>query len=260
MKNADLILLKKRLEEIKEMGWIANQRPGNDGGVGNTLEDLLGVAENNLQLPDFGKWELKSQRATTGSLLTLFHLEPEPRNARIIPKILLPQYGWKHLEAGRKYPSTERSFRQTIHTQSYSDRGFHVNIDYKQKIVYIDFNFSMIEEHHKDWRLFVENGVGTEDIRPNPFWKFDTLESKLHTKLKNLMYVRANTKVMNGIESFKYEEFAAYMNPSIERFLQLMEDGYIYVDFDARTGHNHGTKFRIRPNRKNDLYAEHISV
>ena len=86
MRERDLDLLRIRLQEIKEMGWIRNQRPGNAGGVGNTLEDLLDVAENNLQLPDFGDWELKSQRAETGSLLTLFHCEPKPRNARIVPK------------------------------------------------------------------------------------------------------------------------------------------------------------------------------
>lgn len=63
MRDQELELLRIRLQEIKEMGWIKNRRPGNAGGVGNTLEDLLDVAENNLQLPDFGNWELKSQRA-----------------------------------------------------------------------------------------------------------------------------------------------------------------------------------------------------
>lgn len=48
MREYDLDLLKVRLQEIKEMGWIQNQRPRNAGGVGNTLEDLLGVEENNL--------------------------------------------------------------------------------------------------------------------------------------------------------------------------------------------------------------------
>ena len=27
-----------------------------------------------------------------------------------------------------------------------------------------------------------------------------------------------------------------------------MEKGYYVVDFDARTGHNHGTKFRLKQN------------
>ena len=50
------------------------------------------------------------------------------------------------------------------------------------------------------------------------------------------------------------------MQPTLERFLRLVEDGSIYVDFDARTGHNHGTKIRIRPARKIDLYDIHIEV
>jgi hypothetical protein len=42
--------------------------------VGNTLEDLLGIVENNLPTPDIEGWELKCQRLVTSSLLTLFHM------------------------------------------------------------------------------------------------------------------------------------------------------------------------------------------
>ena len=31
-----------------------------------------------------------------------------------------------------------------------------------------------------------------------------------------------------------------------EKFIEAIRAGKVYVDFDARTGHNHGTKFRIR--------------
>lgn len=59
--------------EIRQMGWIRNARPGNVGGIGNTLEDLLGIKENNLPIPNASEWELKCQRANTTSLTTLFH-------------------------------------------------------------------------------------------------------------------------------------------------------------------------------------------
>lgn len=242
------------------MGWVQNRRPGNAGGVGNTLEDLLDVDENNLQLPDFGEWELKSQRATTTSLLTLFHTEPKPRGARIVPQILLQQYGWPHQEAGTKYPLNERSFRQTITTTGYSDRGFKVNIDDHNECIFIDFDFDCIDDRHSKWREFVRNGVGTGDVTPNPFWTFEEIEDKLRTKLNNLMYVRADVKRENGVEYFRYNNIEAYIDPTIERFLDLLNDGLIYVDFDARTGHNHGTKFRIRPAYKTALYQESIIV
>lgn len=37
---------------------------------------------------------------------------------------------------------------------------------------------------------------------------------------------------------------------TVEKFAEALEDGYMYVDFDARTGHNHGTKFRVKVNSK----------
>ncbi len=260
MRDDDLNLLRDKLEEIKGMGWIRNQRPGNAGGVGNTLEDLLDVAENNLQLPDFGDWELKSQRADTGSLLTLFHTEPQPRSAKIVPQILLLKYGWPHQEAGTTYPSNERSFRQTINATACSDRGFRVNVDYDSRTVFVNFNYSRIDDRHDEWRAGVKSRIGTGDIHPNPFWSFRDIEEKLSSKLNNLMYVRADRKTVGGEEFFKYNQIEAYVDPTLDRFLSLMEDGVIYVDFDARTGHNHGTKFRIRPSSKTDLYQQHIIV
>jgi len=37
-----------RLEEIALMGWVPNVRPGNHGGIGNTLEQLLCIEEKCL--------------------------------------------------------------------------------------------------------------------------------------------------------------------------------------------------------------------
>lgn len=260
MREHDLALLRSRLQEIKEMGWVKNRRPGNAGGVGNTLEDLLDVAENNHQLPDFGDWELKSQRAETGSLLTLFHSEPNPRNARIVPKILLPLYGWPHQNASTLYPRNERSFRQTINATSCSDRGFKVNIDRSAKYIFISFDYSMIDKRHAEWRRFIRDGIGTGDIDPNPYWTFSDISQKLSTKLNNLMYVKAETRYISDDEYFKYNELEAYVDPTLEKFLDLVDAGSIYIDFDARTGHNHGTKFRIRPASKTNLYQHHIII
>jgi len=78
-----------KLKEITEMGWIRNARPGNAGGVGNTLEDLLGIKESNLPIPNAAEWELKCQRIGRGSLTTLFHMEPSPRTFRFVPNVFL---------------------------------------------------------------------------------------------------------------------------------------------------------------------------
>ena len=74
------------------------------------------------------------------------------------------------------------------------------------------------------------------------------------------MYVKAETRHISGHECFKYNEIEAYVEPIPDRFLDLIEAGAIYVDLDARTVHNHETKFRIRPEAKTDLYQQHIIV
>jgi hypothetical protein len=107
----------EKLKSIRDLGFILNARQGNHGGIGNTLEDLLEIKENNLPIPNAAEWELKTQRIGTSSLTTLFHLEPSPQALKFVPSLLLPKYGWPHQEAGLKYPTTEMSFRQTIHQQ-----------------------------------------------------------------------------------------------------------------------------------------------
>lgn len=104
----------KRLREISAIGWVPNARHGNHGGIGNTLEDLLEIEENNLPIANASEWELKTQRLTTNSLTTLFHTEPSPTALKFVPAILLPEFGWPHQEANKKYLANEMSFRQTI--------------------------------------------------------------------------------------------------------------------------------------------------
>jgi hypothetical protein len=45
-------------------------------------------------------------------------------------------------------------------------------------------------------------------------------------------------------------------NVDKEKFIEAIEQGIVYVDFDARSGHNHGTKFRIKSKDIPMLYAE----
>jgi len=43
---------------------------------------------------------------------------------------------------------------------------------------------------------------------------------------------------------------------NFQGFLKQLEEGNILIDFDARTGHNHGTKFRLRQNYLPELYEK----
>lgn len=244
------------LKEIKSRGWIPNARPGNAGGVGNTLEDLLGIEENNLPIPNASEWELKCQRAETSALTTLFHMEPSPRALKFVPNILLPKYGWKHELAGTKYPPDEMSFRQTIHGRERSDRGFMVEIDKNNRKVLISFDASKVDPRHSEWLDSVKKHVGLGELNPQPYWGFADLEHKAGTKLLNTFYVQAEVRKEGDKEFFYYNRILILRGFSIDNFIQALVEGNVLVDFDARTGHNHGTKFRLRQNARPKLYSD----
>lgn len=252
--------LVEELRKIRDMGWIPNARSGNAGGVGNTLEDLLGIEENNLPIPNAAEWELKCQRANTTSLVTLFHNEPSPRAFKFVPQVLLPLYGWQHQKAGREYGVDEMSFRQTISGHQRSDRGFMVVVDRPQRKVIISFDASMVDPRHRDWLASVDTRVGLDELNPQPYWGFDDLRNKAGTKLLNCFCVQADAKREKGREFFRYSNIVILQGFHFEGLLSGIEEGYVFVDFDARTGHNHGTKFRLRRDKLPLLYSQRTEV
>lgn len=241
--KSDLIA---RLKDISAAGFVPNARKGNHGGIGNTLEELLGIEENNLPIPNAAEWELKTQRLGTSSLTTLFHIEPSPRAVRFVPKVLLPKYGWRHQEAGKKYDDNEMSFRQTIHGMSRSDRGFGVLIDRGQRKILISFDSRSVDSRHEAWLEQVRHRIGLAELDPQPYWGFDDLSHKAGTKLLNTFYVLAEVKIERKQEYYHYKKVMMLERMNFEGFLRALEEGKLLIDFDARTGHNHGTKFRLR--------------
>jgi hypothetical protein len=104
----------KTIQKIFNDGWHKSVKrtidKRNDGAVGNTLESLLGIKENNLPLPNAREWELKGQRKHTTSLVTLKHIEPSPTGAKIVSSILLPLYGGSTRKLAKNIPKRKRVF------------------------------------------------------------------------------------------------------------------------------------------------------
>jgi hypothetical protein len=248
---------------IANNGWhksVKNSKDTrNDGAVGNTLEQLLGIDENNLPIPNAREWELKGQRLHTSSLVTLKHMEPSPTATRIVSRLLLPKYGWKHKQAGKKYPDDEMSFRSTTGAISYTNRGFRIIVDRENKKVRFVFDYSKADasdEKIKPWLADVENRIGTGPLNPEPYWGFEDLKFAVGTKLKNCFYVIAESKLIDKHEYFRYDSLYMLSDFSFDKFLSCLEEGVVLIDFDARTKHNHGTKFRLKQGSWNKVYNE----
>jgi len=165
-------------------------------------------------------------------------------------------FSWAHQEGGKKYPKGEMSFRQTIHGNACSDRGFKVIIDRKEKKILVSFNLKCVDKKHKAWLKNVKKRVGLNELNPQPCWGFDDLEYKAGTKLPNTFYVQAEVEIRRKKEFYHYTKVVMLQKFSFEGFLKALEEGKILVDFDARTGHNHGTKFRMKQDCLPMLYQK----
>jgi len=228
--------LKNRLLEIKEMGFIKTHRKGQTG-IGKTLEDLLGIKENNVPGPNaLGFIELKTIRKDARSMLTLFTLAPSP------PKInsnLLEKYGYLSPHSNKKilHTTVNGIGFNTIKRES----GFKVEVD-------ID-RLNLV--HFKD-------GIVA-------YWDEERLRGAFERKLKHLIIVKVETKDKEENEQFWYNE-GYYLNGfSFENFKKLIKEGIILIDIrigqysDGRT-HDHGTAFRIFLNKLDLCYQKREKI
>ena len=176
--------LKKQLEEIKEKGFIKTHR-FHDNGIGKTLEDLLGIKENNFRLPDVGDIELKAKRIDSDSMLTIATKSPEPRGAN---KVLFEKY---------KYRDKEGAFN--LHSTIYGSR--------KNKQ-----SFQVIFE---DAKLLLKNKKNIE-----VYWPVSIFDDVLKAKSDKILLVFAETKgeKKSPNEKFYYTEAYLLSNLNIKKF------------------------------------------
>lgn len=243
--------------------WHNGTRPGNDGNQGNTLEDLLGVEENNLSLPDFGEVEIKTQKKESASLVTLFHFDPFPRPAAV-PN-LLKALGWKHQHAGGKYADNEMSFRSTTPSNRFTNRGFRIFIDDSRinfkfdpaQVATTDTDATGTYSNYGEWLEDVENRTNPnyKDFMP-VYWEVEDFAKKCVEKLDHTLFVRCKTRKVNDVKQFLFDEAFLQKGFEYKNLVQLFDEGKLFIDFDARTGHNHGTKLRVHKDSIPALFKE----
>ena len=123
----NLKTLKKELQKIKKQGFVKSHRVG-DTGIGKTLEDLLGIKENNIPLHDISDVaELKAYRRDATSMLTLFTLEPLPEGGDR-DRLLLDNFGYSKRDNQRS-----KELHSTLSCRRYNNQGLKLSVE-KDKI------------------------------------------------------------------------------------------------------------------------------
>jgi len=235
MEYADFL---RRIKQIEQMDYVESHRTGSTG-IGKTLEDLLGITENNIAGPDFETYELKSARKDSVSMLTLFTKAPMPRGAN---KKLLDVFGYLQRKIQRDYRQLSLSGEKIDESKiPIEDKELHVTVDS------IKPNSVGLKLEIRDNRLYIENVQGVEAYYDN-----DTLKEAFEKKYHKLIYVLADHKKEKGKEYFWFNEAYLLDGFSFERFSELVKEGKLKVDL--RMGHyqngrlhDHGTGFRILP-------------
>lgn len=219
----------REYRKICQIGWIKTHRSG-PTGIGKTLEDLLGIVENNIDGPDFGDYELKSCRLNSNSMLTMFTRSPQPAKSNTYLRL---KYGY----CSGAYDNDEKVLHATLSANRFTpvaNTGHSLKIScYPQGI-------------------YIESEEGVENI----YWSREALKTCFEKKYKNkFVYAKAFSRGEGKTEEFKFINAYEVSGFNYESFIKLLEAGKIYVDLRIGQYHNgpnkgkthdHGTGFRIK--------------
>ncbi len=238
-----------RFRAVKNMGYIPSHRTS-DTGIGKTFEDCVGVVENNINAPDLFGFEIKAHREKSSSYVTLFTKKPSfPYNAN----------GILNTKFGTPYPNNPAL--NSLHTSIFADRGN----TYAGK-----YSFQLcVDKNAKQILIQVSDLDSGKILDKSGGYTFAEIEEVLNNKLENLFYVSVKNKKEDGDEQFLFHKADIYMRPSIDRFIELLQNGKIM--YDIRIGsyksgknygksHDHGSGFRILPQSLGELFTYHEEV
>jgi hypothetical protein len=263
--------LTSKMREISGK-WHKSIAQGNQA-AGRTLEKLLDVNENNISLPDYGTIEIKTKLLSKeddleNGLITLFSKEPKPRAS--IGKKLVNAIGYKHENAGVKYPETELALFQTIRTTDFTNRGLKIEVTEDKLNLIFDPNKVIRSDPDNsgagsyktlgDWVDNVEKRTNPhyKNIMPIYYEKKD-LEKQFYKKLNNTFYCLCRSKKVEGTKFFRYLQ-GFILKDLLQEKLDIMHKKGFCVDIRARSGKNHGTAIRMMKENLFELFTSSATI
>ena len=221
----DLNEFKIKFKEIREHGFYKSLRSG-PTGVGHTLEQYLGLTENNIAVPDLGAVELKAHRDNVTSLITLFTFN---RKAWVM----------QPLSAIRAYGTPDQNGRLGLYftmSQQPNSAGLFLTVT--------------------DEVVSVQHTSGKTLVR----WFTRDLSAQFHAKMPALILVTARTEIRGDTEYFNYYRARLLTGTSPTLIADQIRRGNILIDLrlhDAIThARNHGTGFRASEGSLDELFSK----
>lgn len=214
---------KRRFAEVRKRGFIRSERSG-PTGIGHTLEQALGLTENNLPVPDLGKVELKAHRENASNLITLFTFN---RKAWVM----------KPLDAIHKYGTLDANGRKGLYftmSATPNSTGLFIKIT--------------------DENVWVQHTSGEIVVK----WDTAALADQFRKKVPAMILATAHVEERGGREYFHFYSARLLTGTSSELIADQLRYGNMLIDLrlhDKGTmARNHGTGFRAPESRLDKLF------
>ena len=228
--------LRQLLQELNGAGFVKSKRKG-PTGIGHTLEEWLGVSENNLPIPDIGgRVEIKATRSSANNLITLFTFN---------------KAAWKQPQADiiRRlgYVDDKRSrpvLYSTVLASTPNTQGLQVFLSEDANTISV---------------------VHTETGEVLASWDLFHMVGKFMTKFERLLLVHADSRKDGQTEKFHYKAASLLTEPSSQTFRNGFLSGKVFIDIRMhlppdKPVRNHGTGFRVHEHDLPSLFGRIVNL
>ena len=221
-KNNDEIAdeLFNKIEKIAKLGFIKGNK--GDKEVGELLERKLNIRANSDKKPDYKGIEIKASH-NTKTRNNLFAQVPDFKHP--LSKIersseIAEIYGYKK--------DGVSVLRNTIKYSKPNTQGLFFKINY-------------------DDQLLIETCNKKNKPKDFAIWTFKKLQERLEEKHKKTFWVKAEKKIINGAQHFKYTKVDYTSNPNTHLFFDLIEKDIVTMDHLIKGKKEKGPLFKIFP-------------
>jgi hypothetical protein len=235
-KSAIEVELLRKLVDIYKLGFLPSTTNA-DNGVGDTLENVLGIKRNANKSPDYKGIELKAARLSATT-------DRQTNRSNLFSKI--PNWDLSVLKSGAEILDKYGYYP----TETPTNKALHVTLSNRPNAqgLYLEMNSeSYVIENLRKTDSTIEKVV---------LWKLNELESELEKKHEKTFWVKAETKVVNQHEQFLYKVVEATSNPMVLNFGTLVSTGSITMDYTfsekerpsgKKYARDHGYLWKIAP-------------
>jgi len=223
------------LFRVHQRGFLRSITEG-DPGVGDTLENALGIQRNNSKLPDYKGIELKCTRLTRGGKTR--------SGTRVNLFTNVPDKGMSYSEIVRNYGrwvfnEKKKEDRLSIQNTTFASRPNSFGL-----ILNANYNDEHLELCHAEETA----------KRVISYWYLQTLKDRLLEKHHETFWVQAVSESREGWEYFRYDKVVHTKNPNDSLILPLIETDKIQVDLagyfikqENMRWRDHGMLFKMWP-------------